>query len=212
MKTNKGAAQTIELEKEKAGNQSPAYERFFYTRHLLNNKYHDFIVKLGDKKKLQEFKSFIQSLEMSDADFSQLLDRINDWNNLQAPIPLEYLDFIGIKPISIETTAKADMDLFKKSIQNTFYPGCFFVNVPHGLISVALPQGTNEKEAIRHAINWNENEDFISKYICIKDLKTIIIQPNGNYYTITYPPILTRRKNLLIPSRVEDSNCGKPQS
>jgi hypothetical protein len=183
-----------------------SYERFFNTKNLLSNKYHEFILSLDNKDVLENFNALLKAQNITEDEFGKLLKRIEKWNNLEAPIPLMYIEFIGLRTISIETTAKADMKAFKDAMKQVSYPECFFVNTASGIIRVGLPSGTPEKDAIRIAINYKHDEPIKARYICIKELKTIVIEKDNSYYTLTYPPILSLRKNLFIPGQM-GSNC-----
>jgi hypothetical protein len=191
--------------KQSLSAKSP-YERFFNTKNLLSNKYHEFILSLDNKDVLENFNALLKAQNITEDEFGKLLKRIEKWNNLEAPIPLMYIDFIGLRTISIETTAKADMKAFKDAMKKVSCPECFFVNTSSGIIRVGLPSGTTEKEAIKIAINYKHDEPIKARYICIKELKTIVIEKDNSYYTLTYPPILSLRKNLFIPGQM-GSNC-----
>lgn len=186
--------------------KTSVYERFFYTRHLLKKKYHDFIMNLDNSEVLNKLSMLLKSQNFNEGEFGKLMKRIEKWNNLEAPVPLQYIEFIGLKPLSLETTAKADMNAFKEALQATFYPEAFFVNVSSGVLRVGLPEKTTEKQAIEIARDYQTTEPVKTRYICIKDLKTIVIESRGNHYTLTYPPVLTLRKNLFIPGNFENTD------
>ncbi|TVQ10778.1 MAG: hypothetical protein EA361_13485 [Bacteroidetes bacterium] len=188
--------------------KAAVYERFFYTRHLLRKKYHEFILKLDNKEMLKKLSALLKSQNFSEGEFGKLLKRIEKWNNLEAPVPLQYIEFIGLKPISVETAARADLKAFREALNATFYPDSFFVNVNSGVLRVSLPDRTTEKEAIEIATNYETSEPVKTRYICIRDLKTIVIESKEKQYILTYPPILTFRKNLFVPGQV-DNNNGK---
>jgi hypothetical protein len=183
------------------------YERFYYTKNLIHNKYHEFILNLDNKDVLIKFGELLKAQNYSDNDFGKLLKRIEKWNNLEAPIPLFYTEFIGLKQASIETAAKADMKAFKDAMQQECYPEGFFLNTSSGVLRVSLPANTPEKEALEIARNYELPERIKARYICIKDLKTIVLEPDNSFYTLTYPPILSIRKNLIIPGHM--SNCNE---
>ncbi len=211
MKTYTGETQLLEEELKEimevsSLEKTTAYERFYYTRHLLRKKYHDFILKLDNKEMLKKLSVLLKSQNFSEGEFGKLMKRIERWNNLEAPVPLQYIEFIGLKPISLETTAKADMKAFREALNATFYPESFFVNVNSGLLRVSLPERTNEKEAIEIATNYETTEPIKTRYICIRDLKTIVIESKEKHYTLTYPPILTFRKDLFIQGHVENKD------
>ncbi len=182
------------------------YERFFYTRNLLKKKYHDFILNLDNSEVLNKLSMLLKSQNFNEGEFGKLMKRIEKWNNLEAPLPLQYIEFIGLRPLSLETTAKADMIAFKEALQTTFYHEAFFVNVSSGVLRVGLPEKTTEKQAIEIARDYQTSEPVKTRYICIKDLKTIVIESKENHYTLTYPPVLTFRKNLFIPGNFESSD------
>lgn len=184
--------------------ENNSYERFYFTKSLLHSKYHDFIVSLDSKEILTKFDLLLKAQKISEKEFVKLLWRIEKWNNLEANIPLIYLDFIGLKTITIETTVKQDMIAFQKALEREHTPQCFFANTSSGLQRIPLPVDYNIKRAIEAAINWDPCQEVMAKYIKIKDLKTIYIQPDGTYYTVTYPPAINIRKGLLIPSQTED--------
>jgi hypothetical protein len=195
-----------ECQRENGHSSKHPYERFFNTKNLLSNKYHEFILSLDNKDVLENFNALLKAQNITEDEFGKLLKRIEKWNNLEAPIPLMYIDFIGLRPISIETTARADMRAFKEAMKQVSFPECFFVNTASGVIRVGLPAATTEKEAIKIAIDFHHEEPVKAKYICIKELKTIVIERDNSYYTLTYPPILSLRKNLFIPGQM-GSNC-----
>ncbi len=204
MKTYNGETDTLEGElreimESSHAEKTPHYERFFYTRNLLQKKYHEFIMKLDDKEVLDKLSLLLKSQNFSEGEFGKLLKRIEKWNKLETPVPLQYIEFLGLKPISLETTAKADMNAFKEALNSPGSPEAFFINVSSGVLRVGLPEKTTEEEAIEIARNYETTEPVKTRYICIKDLKTIVIESKENYYTITYPPFLTFRKNLFIP-------------
>lgn len=189
--------------------RNPVYERFYYTKNLLHNKYHEFILNLDNKDVLIKFGELLKGQNYTDSDFGKLLKRIEKWNNLDAPIPLFYTEFIGLKQTSIETAAKADMKAFKDAMHQEFYPEGFFINTSSGVLRVSLPTGTTEKKALEIARKYELPERIKARYICIKDLKTIVIEPDNSFYTLTYPPILSIRKNMIIPGQM--SSCHETQ-
>jgi len=186
--------------------KKPVYERFYYTKSLIHNKYHEFILNLDNKDVLIKFGELLKAQNYTDSDFGRLLKRIEKWNNLEAPLPLYYADFIGLKQVSIETAAKADMKAFKVAMRQEFYPDGFFINTSSGVLRVSLPPYTTEKQAIEKARNYTLPEPIKARYICIKDLKTIVIEPDNSFYTLTYPPIISIRKNMIIPGQMSSCN------
>lgn len=184
----------------------PSYTRFYHTKILLQQKYHEFILRLDNKDILENFHGLLKAQQMNDGEFDRLLQRIEKWNNLEIPVPLAYINFIGLKTISIETSVRADMKYFKEAMKKSFCPGCFYINTPSGVFKIDLPEKTKEKEAVDIANEYAHHEEIIARYICIKGLKTIVIEPDKNIYTLTYPPILSLRKNLYIPGQM-GSTC-----
>ncbi len=197
----------LEFSSATQGANHRTYKRFYYTRNLLHNKYHEFILSLDNKTMLERLNSLLKQLSLDDAEFERLVKRIESWNNLKTAIPGKYVEFIGVNPISIETALRADMKEFKEAMQRIQYPDCFFISTSSGVLRVSLPVGTTEKQAIEMAMNFRCNEEIKAKYITISDLKTIVIEPDGNYYTLTYPPTLTFRKNMYIPAHAGECDA-----
>ncbi len=179
--------------------KAPAYERFYYTRQLLHRKYHEFVLSLNNEEVLKRFTLLMNSQDIREGDFGKLMKRIEKWNNLESPIPLMYIEFIGIQPTAIETTAKADFSAFRDAMKQTFHPECFFINISSGVLRVPLPADTPEEKAVEMAKNYKTDEPIKAKYICVKDLKTIVIESDESHYTLSYPPVISFKKDLIIP-------------
>lgn len=179
-----------------------SYIRFSHTKNLLQQKYHQFILSLDNMDILENFQDLLKAQQMNDGEFDKLLHRIEKWNDLEIPVPLAYINFIGLKTICIETSVRADMKNFKEALKKSFYPECFYINTPSGVFKVGLSEKVKEKEAVEIALEFSHHEEIIARYICIKGLKTIVIESNRDIYTLTYPPILSLRKKLFIPGQM----------
>ncbi len=189
-------------------NRLEDYERFCFTKNLLKNTYHDFILNLNKKNILAKFQEFPETQENSTTDFTRLIQRIEKWNDLSLPIPLRYLEFIGVKLSSINVALQIDMDAFQDAITFPFYPDCFVVEAADYSFQVGYCQGTTEKEAIDIAKSWKSPVPYHAIYINLKDLKTIVIQSDGHHYTISNPPLVERKKNFLVPLSMENKVSG----
>jgi hypothetical protein len=176
------------------------YERFYFAKNLLKNRYHDFIMNLDHDKALQKFDEFPELNNDSISDFQKLIQRIEKWNNLIVPVPLRYLDFIGLKISTLYASLNLDMEAFRQTMKLPFFPEYFVVETAENSLKINLPAGTGEKKAICIARAWDRKKPYIEKYIGVEGLKKIIIQLDGHSYMVSYPPIVIRKKDLLIPS------------
>ena len=176
------------------------YERFYFAKNLLKNKYHDFIMNLAHDKALQKFDEFPELHNDSISDFQKMIQRIEKWNNLIVPVPLRYLDFMGLKISTLYASLNLDMDAFRQAMKLPFFPEYFVVVTTGNSLKINFPAGTSEKNAICIARAWDRKKPYIEKYIGADGLKKIIIQPDGHSYMVSYPPIIIRKKDLLIPS------------
>jgi hypothetical protein len=180
----------------------PSYERFSETRNLLYNNYHHFIMSLDKNEVVERLSKLIQAQSISDGGFEKLLRRIEKWNKVQAPIPLRYVEFIGLKPVSVVTTAKADMRNFKSAMSCNLFTDAFYVQTETGLTRISLQELTPEKEAVSIVQRYKHPAPMKARYLIFKDLKTVIFEPSGGFYTLTWPPVLVLRNELFIPALI----------
>jgi hypothetical protein len=185
-----------------------AYERFAVTRNLFYHKYHEFILSLNKQEIIEKLSKLLVSRKISDDGFGKLIRRIDRWNKIQIPIPLLYIDFIGLTPESIQDSAKADMKNFKTAMLNPSLVDCFYVETPEGVTRVALPGMISEKEAIRLVKLYVHPSPITARYLFFKELKTIIFENTGNFYTLAWPPLLTLQYNMFIPLQINNPCKG----
>jgi hypothetical protein len=188
-------------------NHWTVYERFAVTTHLLFNNYHEFILSLDKNDVVDKLLQLLASQNISDGDFGKLIKKIDQWNKVQAPIPLQYVELIGLKPVSVITAAKADMKNFKAAISCTLFTDSFYLKTESGLIRICLPDLTPEKEAVEFVRRYKHTEEVKNRYLFFRELKTIVIEPSGSFYTLTWPPVLVLQNNLFVPALIKHDEC-----
>lgn len=175
------------------------YKQFGHTKLLLQNSYYKFVQSHDNGNMKRSLHNLLSNDQLEGSDISKLFENIEKWNRIEIPIPIEYLDVLQITREQVFESLKADQNSFRNVVKMVHYPECFFANIYSGVIRVGLPGGTDEKEATKIAANYQTDEPIKGRYICIKDIKTIVIEPDKSHYTLTYPPILTFRNNTIIP-------------
>lgn len=176
-----------------------SYVRFEHTKTLLENSYCKFMQGLENGNMILSLNNLLKSEKLDEKDITRLFKRIERWNRMETPIPMQYLEILKISKEQILIAIESDEESFRKAIKTKQFPDCFFANISSGVIRIGLPEGTDEDEAIVIAASYTTDEPIKARYICIKDLKTIVIEPDKSHYTLTYPPLVSFRNNLLIP-------------
>lgn len=184
------------------------YKRYQYTQNLLQNKYHSFIMNRNQTEILQKLRELLKTQKLTEFDFARLIGRIEKWNSLKISFPALYLDILGISHDELQLALRADLNAFHRAMQQNWIADSFLVDLPSGSVRIALPQGLPETDAVKVARNWQLKTPYRAKYITVKELRTTVIQPDGHTYVLSYPPVLSLRKGIYIPSQTGECQNG----
>jgi hypothetical protein len=112
-------------------------------------------------------------------------------------VPLEYLKLIGYDREKLDEMYQKDVSAFKRAVKRHYVPDSFILVFSNGSLRMGLPSSLSEEEAIEYVKNYKTKMSYQRKTIRIKDLKSIHICPDGEYFITTYPPVLSFRNDLM---------------
>ncbi|MFP4288388.1 MAG: hypothetical protein ACLFQS_03955 [Bacteroidales bacterium] len=173
------------------------YERFFYVKSYLKDKYFELICRT-DQTQMSELISTMMNISgFALHERGKLFHLIEKWNNLLLPVPLDYLKLIGYDREKLDEMYQKDVAAFKRALRRRYVPDSFILVFSNGSLRMSLPASFTEEEAIDYVKNWKTEISYERKTIRIKDLKSIHICPNGEHYITTYPPVLSFRNDKM---------------
>jgi len=173
------------------------YERFFYVKSYLKDKYFELVCKT-DQTQMSELISTLMNISgFAMTERGKLFPLIEKWNNLSFPVPLEYLKLIGYDREKLDEMYQKDVSAFKRAVKRHYVPDSFILVFSNGSLRMGLPSSLSEEEAIEYVKNYKTKMSYLRKTIRIKDLKSIHICPDGEYFITTYPPVLSFRNDLM---------------
>jgi hypothetical protein len=114
----------------------------------------------------------------------KFLKHQQQWTNLTRNIPKSYLTALNIDIADIEKAIDLDHQLYQKALNDVVLDYCELENIIGHFRDIV-----SEKEAI-DVLKIYAKKRNVDCQIKIKDLKTIIIKPDGGISTIEYKPII----------------------
>lgn len=173
------------------------YERFFYVKSFLKDKYFDLICKTDRKQMNALFSELMNISGFAGHERKKLFHLIEKWNNLLFPVPVKYLDLIGADREILDAKYQKDIIAFKRALKRRYVPDSFIVVFSNGSLRIGLPASLSEEKAIEYVRNWETKMPYKRKSIQIKNLKSLNFCPDGEYYITTYPPVLSFRNEIM---------------
>ncbi len=115
-------------------------------------------------------------------------------------IPLTYLAAIHADLETLRFTEELDCDEFHGAIEIPVFPRVAGFRVMAAVYSqLELPENTSEAEAIEILKRFSKEKGF-RRFIPVRDLKTIFVEPNGEVFTQYYRPCLEITKTYVEAS------------
>ncbi len=173
------------------------YERFFYVKSYLKDKYFELICRTDQKQMSELILSLMNISGFAAHEKGKLFHLIEKWNNLMFPVPLDYLKRIGYEREKLDEMYQKDIAAFKHALKRHYVPDSFILVFDNGSLRKRLPSSLSEEEAIEYVRNYKTNLSYQWKIIRFKDIKTIKIYPDGEYFVATHPPVISFRNDLM---------------
>lgn len=176
-------------------NETPRYERFYYTKRYVRAKseYHN-----SEEAQIQIGQALGYNVHKSSF-FAKLRKQRLRYDGFERDVPLAYLDAIGVKMHELEVCVEADQELFNRKRKETRYPRVAMVRyMPAVYGTYRFPEGTPEKEAIS-MLRRSEAARF-SAVIVYPELLIVMLDRNFTdpVYDFIEPTYTVGKDRLLI--------------
>ena len=122
------------------------------------------------------------------------------WDALEQPVPLRYLEEIGVSLSTLGFTLELDQEEYEKALSFPFYPKEFLVRIAPSVFSVRpLCMGTSESQAVSLLQRLSKTcHSYFA--IVLPDIKTIFVSLGQSAYTEYYRPQIEIKDDVLFPS------------
>lgn len=180
---------------ENKDNETPHYERFYFTRRYVQARSADHTSK---EARIQIGLALGYNVEKSS--FRNKLEKQRTrYDALDTDIPLAYLKAIGVDMSEFETCVEADQELFEQERKKPRFPRTAIVRYMHAFYGTyKFPEGTGEQEAITML-----QRDDIARFpraITYPELLVIWLESNsgGPVYQFFEPAYKVGKDRLVI--------------
>jgi hypothetical protein len=131
------------------------------------------------------------------ARYEKFIRRRAAWDALARPVPLAYLEAIGVDTDVMSVAGGADMEAYREALAIPRFPRWAIVRYMPAIYGrVWLPPGATEQEAVRFLLGYSSRTGW---QCCLSypDLKAIYIRPDGDVSITHFPPVLLIQGGFL---------------
>lgn len=204
LKRNRIKIDTTMIEGER-DNPIFEHERYGNVKMLLAKKYKELLLDIKAYNRLNRLimgKTKVNDGRRSIKDNYQVIEK---YLNLELPIPMKFLNILGLNIDELKEGYQKDLSYFKRALRSEHLASNFWLIHEKGVHIKPFPRVYN----LDKAINWLQCYSTISKnsvkMIYIPGLKSIIFEDDKNYSVTTFPPEMSIRGDLLYFTNVNIS-------